>query len=210
MTFYSPTVTLQKNQSVTIPVTITPPDAPVGGQYGGYLVFTPNDGSPTLRVPFAGYIGDYQLRQVLTPTANGFPWLAKFTGTSYTNQSGGATYTMVGDDIPYFLVHHDHQARELRFDVYEAGSGKLWHTAYKEEFLGRNSTASSFFAYSWDGITTKGKNKQFVVPNGSYILRLYVLKALGDREQSGALGAVAVAGGDHRASVIGDSPGVMP
>lgn len=180
VTFYSPTVTLQKNQSVTIPVTITPQDAPVGGQYGGYLVFTPNDGSPTLRVPYAGYIGDYQLRQVLTPTANGFPWLAKFTGTSYTNQSGGATYTMVGDDIPYFLVHHDHQAREMRFDVFEAGSGKLWHTAYKEEFLGRNSTASSFFAYSWDGITTKGKNKQFVVPNGSYILRLYVLKALGD------------------------------
>ncbi len=180
VTFYSPTVTLQKKQSATIPVTITPAADQPGGQYGGYLVFTPNDGSPTLRVPYAGYIGDYQLRQVLVPTANGFPWLAKFTGTSYTNQPAGATYTMVGDDIPYFLVHQDHQARKLRFDVYEAGSGKLWHTAYQEDFLGRNSSATSFFAYSWDGITTKGKNKQITVPNGSYILRLYVLKALGD------------------------------
>ncbi|HEY5802699.1 MAG TPA: S8 family serine peptidase [Lysobacter sp.] len=180
VTFYSPTVTLTKNQSVTIPVTITPSAAPVGGQYGGYLVFTPNDGSPTLRVPFAGYIGDYQLRQVLVPTANGFPWLAKLSGGFFNNQPAGASYTMVGDDIPFFLVHHDHQAREMRLDVYEAGSGKLWYTAYKEEFLGRNSTSTGFFAYSWDGITTKNKNKQLVVPNGSYVLRLYVLKALGD------------------------------
>lgn len=180
VTFYSSTVTLQKKQSVTIPVTITPQAAPVGGIYGGYLVFTPDDGSPTLRVPYSGYIGDYQLRQVLVPTVNNFPWLAKLSGGVFTNQSAGASYSMVGDDIPFFLVHQDHQARKLRFDVYEAGSGKLWHTAYQEEFLGRNQAATSFFAYSWDGITTKGKNKQYVVPNGSYILRLYVLKALGD------------------------------
>lgn len=180
VTFYASTVTLTKKQSVTIPVTIAPPAEPVGGQYGGYLVFTPNDGSPTLRVPFAGYIGDYQLRQVLVPTVNGFPWLAKLSGGFFNNQPAGATYSMVGDDIPFFLVHHDHQAREMRLDVYEAGSGKLWYTAYKEEFLGRNSTSTGFFAYSWDGVTTKNKNKQIVVPNGSYILRLYVLKALGD------------------------------
>ena len=55
------------------------------------------------RVPYAGFIGDYQSIQVLVPTANGFPWLAKLTGASYFNQPAGASYSMVGDDIPFFL-----------------------------------------------------------------------------------------------------------
>ena len=180
--FGTGSLTLQAGASATVGVTITPPTAssiPAGGQYGGYLVFTPDDGSAILRVPYAGYVGDYQARQVLVPTANGFPWLAKLSGSSYFNQPGGATYDMVGNNIPFFLIHLDHQSRRMRMNVVAAGSGKSWHRALEDEYLGRNSSATGFFAFTWDGITTAG-NKSYIVPNGQYIVKLSVLKALGD------------------------------
>ena len=49
-------------------------------------MLTPQGGGETLRVPYAGFKGDYQITQVLTPTANGFPWLAQLVGTSYFNR----------------------------------------------------------------------------------------------------------------------------
>lgn len=177
--FGTSSVTLQPGATAIVGVTITPPAAPAGGQYGGYLVMTPDDGSATLRVPFAGYVGDYQLRQVLVPTANGFPWLARFSGTGYTNQPAGASYTMAGNDVPFFLVHLDHQSRKLQLDVTDANTGKTWHRALEDEYLGRNSTATGFFALSWDGLTTAG-NKTYTVPNGQYVVKMSVLKALGD------------------------------
>lgn len=177
--FGTGSVTLLPGATATVGVTITPPAASAGGQYGGYLVMTPDDGSATLRVPFAGYVGDYQLRQVLVPTANGFPWLARFSGTGYTNQPAGASYTMIGNDVPFFLVHLDHQSRKLRLDVTDANTGKPWHSALEDEYLGRNSTPTGFFALSWDGLTTAG-NKTYTVPNGQYVVKMSVLKALGD------------------------------
>jgi hypothetical protein len=178
--FGTSSVTLLPGATATVGATITPPtNMAVGGQYGGYLVMTPNDGSATLRVPFAGYVGDYQLRQVLVPTANGFPWLARFSGTGYTNQPAGASYTMAGNDVPFFLVHLDHQSRKMRLDVTDANTGKSWHRALEDEYLGRNSTSTGFFALSWDGITTSG-NKSYTVPNGQYVVKMSVLKALGD------------------------------
>lgn len=177
--FGSSSVTLQPGATATVGVTIAPATSPVGGQYGGYLVFTPDDGSATLRVPFAGYVGDYQARTVLAPTGNGFPWLAKLGGGSFTNRPGGATYSMVGDDVPFFLIHFDHQSRSVRMDVVEAGSGKSWHRALQTDHFGRNSSAGGFFSFSWDGMTTAGR-KSYVVPDGQYIVKLSVLKALGD------------------------------
>lgn len=179
VSFGTNSVTLQPGASATVDVTITPATGPVAGQYGGYLVFTPDDGSAVLRVPFAGYVGDYQARQVLAPNANGFPWLAKLGGGTFTNQPGGATYSMVGDDIPFFLVHFGHQSRTVRMDVVDAASGKSWHRAMQTDYLGRNSSATGFFSFSWDGVTTGGK-KSYVVPDGQYVVKLSVLKALGD------------------------------
>lgn len=180
--FGTDSLTLQAGARARVGVTITPPTGPVGGQYGGYLVFTPDDGSATLRVPFAGYVGDYQARQVLVPTANGFPWMASLSGGFYSNQPDGATYSMVGNDIPFFLMHFDHQSREVRMDVVDAVSGRNWHTAFETEYFGRNSTPTGFFAFSWDGITTVGTGrKSFVVPDGQYVVKVSVLKALGNK-----------------------------
>jgi subtilisin family serine protease len=172
-------LTVPAGGTATVSATIYPPSGPDRAQYGGYIIFTPQDGGLVYRVPFAGFVGDYQSIQVLTPTANGFPWLAKLIGNSYYNQASGGTFTMVGTDIPYFLIHFDHQSRLMRMEVFDAVKGKAWHRAFQESYLPRNSTSTSFFAFPWNGTTTAG-NKTYTVPDGQYIVKLSVLKALGD------------------------------
>jgi minor extracellular serine protease Vpr len=126
-------------------------------------------------------VGDYQSIQVLVPTANGFPWLAGLDGGSYYKVTGPADwyYTMVGDDVPFFLVHFDHPSRLFRLDIYDAASGKLLGEGFEDEYLPRNSTAGGFFAISWDGTVIKGK-KSVPLPNGTYTAKISVLKALGN------------------------------
>ncbi len=177
--FSADTITVPAGGSANVDVTITAPASPDRGQYGGYIDIAEQGGGTSYGVPYAGFIGDYQSIQVLAPTANGFPWLAKLIGTSYFNQPGGATYSMTGNDIAFFLVHLDHQARRLRLEVFDANTGKAWHRVSTDEYLPRNSTATGFFAFSWDGITTNA-NKTNVVPNGQYVVRMTATKALGD------------------------------
>lgn len=177
--FSSPSVTVPAGGTATVEATIYAATGPTFGQYGGYIVFTPQGGGQVYRVPFAGFVGDYQSIVVLEPTPYGFPWLAKLIGGYYYNQPDGATYTMADGDIPYFLIHLEHQSRRLRMEVFDANTGKAWHRAYEEEYLPRNSTSTSFFAFTWDGLTTNG-NKVNVVPDGQYVIKLSVQKALGD------------------------------
>ncbi len=86
---------------------------------------------------------------------------------------------MKDGDIPYARVHLDHQARRLRLEVRDAATGQSWHRAYEQEYLPRNSTAAGFFAFAFDGTTTRGK-EELTVPNGRYVLVLTVEKALSD------------------------------
>lgn len=180
VTFSAPSVTVPAGGTAAVDVSITPNAALADrSQYGGWVVFTPQGGGQTLRVPFAGFKGDYQSIQVLVPTVNNFPWLAKLSGTTFQNQPSGAVYTFAGGDIPYFVVHLDHQSRELRLEVFDANTGKAWHRAYSQNYVGRNSGAATFFSFAWDGTTTAG-NKTYTVPNGQYIVKMTVRKALGD------------------------------
>lgn len=178
--FDAASLTVPSGGSGTLGVAITPSSGPSGGLYGGYVVLTPDDGGQEVRVPFGGYIGDYQDRTILTPTANGFPWLARLTGGSYFNRPDGETYSMVdGFNVPYFLVHFDHGVQQLRMDVADAASGKSWHRAFDDRYIQRNTTAGGFFALAWDGVTRSG-NKAYTVPDGQYVVTVSVLKPLGD------------------------------
>ncbi len=179
VTFSSSSVTVAAGASATVDVTIAPGGFTPKSLYGGYIVVTPQGGSSVYRVPYAGFVGDYQSIVVLAPTAYGFPWLATYNGTSYIKQPTGATYTMVGNNIPYFLVHFDHGVQVFRMTVVDANTGQSWHWADNERYLGRNSGANSFFAIPWDGTTFAGK-KIYSLPNGQYTLTISVLKALGD------------------------------
>ena len=55
----------------------------------------------------------------------------------------------------------------------------VWHRAFESVYLPRNSAATSFFAFAWDDTTVAGK-KTYVVPNGADVIKVSVLKALGD------------------------------
>ena len=177
--FSTPTVLVPAGASVPVDVIITAhPAAANRSLYGGYIVVTPDSGA-AYRVPYAGLAGDYQSFVVLAPTANGFPWLARCSPTTCSRvPPSPSTFTFVGNDVPQILVHLDHQSRYLRVEVIDT-AGKSWHRAMDLPYMGRNATAGGFFALPWDGVTTAG-NRTYTVPNGSYILRMTVLKALGD------------------------------
>ena len=183
VTFNVPSVTVPRNGSASFNVTIDAnQDLPERSIYGGYIVLTPRDGSAVYSVPFSGFKGDYQSTQVLTPTANGFPWLAQLVGGFYQNRNAtGATYTMVGDDIPLFLLHLDHLSPRIRLEAFDAVTGKVWNKVSDDEFVTRNSTPGGFFAFAWDGTTFVRKGRDATaVPNGQYVVKVSVLKALGD------------------------------
>ena len=179
VTFSAPSVTVPAGGEATVDVTITAnAGLPDHSLYGGYLKVTPRGGGQVVRVPYAGFKGDYQSIQLFTLA--GFPQLAKLVGGSLTLQPGGATFTLKDDDVPFILVHLNHQSRLVQFTV-EDLQGKDWHTAFSADYVPRNSAANSLFVFTWDGVTTVGKGKKtFTVPNGQYRLTLSVLKALGD------------------------------
>ena len=172
-------VTVLAHGVATLNATIYAATGPQYGQYGGYIVFTPQGGGQVYRVPFAGFVGDYQGIQVLTSGGVGFPAVGNTTnGATFSFAAPGRVFNMTGFDIPYFLVHFDHQARTFRIDIYSE-NGKAWHRAYNEEYLPRNSAAASFFAFPFDGTTVAGK-KTYTVPDGTYYAVISVLKANGD------------------------------
>jgi minor extracellular serine protease Vpr len=195
--FSAPSVTVPAGGSATVNATITPATGPTNGQYGGYIVFTPQGGGQVYRVPFAGFVGDYQGIQVMT---GGFPVLGRLNscapaallrgldcfGTGgYSGLPAGATFNLTAaiGQTPYFLVHLEHQVRKLRAEVFSTG-GKAWHRIFDEDYVGRNSVSTTpgpgtFFAFPWDGTTVAG-NKAYTVPDGQYVVKISVLKALGD------------------------------
>ena len=180
--FPQPTLTVPARWFAFLPVTITAASTPDHGFYGGYIVLTPLGGGTTLRVPYAGFVGDYQSVQVLKPLAYGFPWLTKFDGDTYYKQVDGASFSMANDDVPTLLVHFDYQSRLVQMEVFDAHTGRNWHIAQRFEYFGRNS-ANGYYALPFDGTTTTmSGRKTFVVPNGSYVIKLSVLKALGHED----------------------------
>jgi hypothetical protein len=176
--------------------------------YGGYIVITPRGGE-AVRVPYSGFKGDYQSIQVVKPTvlvrpdkqpSLPLPWLATLVGdatkcpapndfvlldptgvltSGFCNRSSGATFTLKDGDVPYVVAHLDHESRLVRMEVRDALTGKDWHRALELPYFARNGTATSFFGFSWDGVTVAG-NRLYTVPNGKYQIVLTVIKALGD------------------------------
>jgi minor extracellular serine protease Vpr len=181
--FTNASVTVAAQRDKEIKVVITPPTGPDKALYGGWIVLTPHDGDgQVLRVPFAGFVGDYQSIQALAPTANGFPWLAKLIGTSLFKQTAGAVYTLASGDVPYVLIHFDHQVQQIQLKVLDAVTGHSMHFIDNSKYIQRNSTASGFFYWTFDGTTLSADlQRTFTVPNGNYVIEVRALKALGDR-----------------------------
>ncbi len=78
----------------------------------------------------------------------------------------------------------------MNLDIVEATKLKAWGRALTEDYYPQSSAtvasgdaAGATFTFGWDGTTTL--NKTFVeVPNGKYLIKLSVLKALGDASRA--------------------------
>ena len=198
VSFSSPSVMVPRNGRGIVDVTITPnPAMPDKGVYGGYIKFTPRGGGQEYRVPYAGFKGDYQSIQVLTA---GFPLLGRlaacnqpgilrgsecFGGGSYDLPPAADPFTFVTglNETPMFLVHLDHQARSLELEIFKADNDNRVGTGLEEDFLPRNSTATSFFPFAWDGNAKKSGNIG-PVADGTYYGVITVQKALGSKTET--------------------------
>lgn len=190
-------------RAIINPASYPDPDlgAPFGatdfGLYGGYITLVPQDGGEVVRVPYAGFVGDYQRIEHMSPGAYGMPWLTVLIDDTYYKVDGPEdwVYSMEGDDVPYFLIHFDHQVEYLEAKVYEAGSGvpvhPVFNTVFDFDYLPRNASATGFFSFGWDGerlhsnglghVKKNGVPKTKTVPDGVYTIEIRALKANGDR-----------------------------
>jgi subtilisin family serine protease len=198
--------------SLTVPARATArvgidiaPDAGLseGAAYGGFLVFTPTDDGPPLRVPYGGYKGDYQTVPVLTPTTQGFPWLARQTDVTatggvhpvYAKQDAGAVFTMApvtfgarsGSDIPFVLVHLNNFARRIRVEVLRPGRKRSLGVALEQDYVPRDQVENLLSASWWlssplpfDGTVRRGR-RHVRLPDGDYQLLISAERPLSRR-----------------------------
>jgi hypothetical protein len=167
--FSAPSVFVPAGGTASVQATIYPASGPDLGTYGGYIVLTPQGGGQVFRVPFAGFVGDYQALPIFDANPYGLPW----------SVGCESPCTMVGGDVAEFWVNLGHQVRKFRMEVFDANSGKAWHRAYVDDYVGRSQAENFIFSFPWDGTTFNG-NKTNVVPDGDYVVVISVLKALGD------------------------------
>jgi minor extracellular serine protease Vpr len=174
--FQPATLSLKAGQQRDVRVTLTPPTGPDLATYGGYIVLTPREGGQVYRVPYAGFVGDYQALPVLDANPFGLPWLLE-------SADGDFVYTMADGDYPELWVNLGHQVELLTIEAFDAATAKSLFWVDQAEYVGRNSASNSIFSWVWDGTTTPGKEgkKLFTAPDGDYVLVLKVLKALGDK-----------------------------
>jgi minor extracellular serine protease Vpr len=176
--FSTTSVTVPAGGSATVDVTINPATEPGLGQYGGYIVFTPQADGQTYRVPFAGFVGDYQALQVLAPGSWGFPLLVTY---NWSTCEDGHVFSMLWDDFPYVLATFQHQSSLVRMEILPVGDLDKEYdlTVFQAEFFGRNTNTSYVNEFIWDGTAVKNHQRS-ALPDGDYQLQLTVLKALGD------------------------------
>lgn len=183
------TVTVQPGATHVFDVTFTgpamDPDMLVGLQYGGYLEFEPTGetAGDILRVPYAGYAGDYQDRPVLMdgPFAFTLPVLGVHLGGGDYNvfpvtDEEDPVYTLVGEDDPVILAEFGHQARQVELTAYQANAdgsqGAEVGVVSTEDYLRRSGIPGDFLTFAWDG-TFEGET----VADGSYLLEMTITKA---------------------------------
>ncbi|WP_304502684.1 S8 family serine peptidase [Brachybacterium sp. ACRRE] len=179
----SRSVTIQPHRSALVTARISEDFGEDGIIYGGWIQLTSDD--EDLSVPFAGMSGDYQNVEVLG-AHDGLPVLGKAQGENIVPVSGeDATYSMSGDDVPYVLFYLDYPVERLDVAVYHAkadgSKGKLVNpkvgTVSSESKWGRSSETE---ALPWDGTYQTAKGKTVSAKDGTYIIEVRVLKALGD------------------------------
>ena len=206
-------VTVPAGATRRIDVSITPnPGLSEGALYGGYLVLTPDVGDQPLRVPFAGYKGDYQAVPATTPTTKGYPWLARRTGIAvesgairpvYTKLEDGAVFTLApstlttappgpisraGADTPYVLVHMNNHANRIRVEVFSTRRRASLGEAFEARLIPRNAVEngvrppSALVTALPLDGTVRRGHRREKLSDGEYYLVMTVERALAERD----------------------------
>jgi subtilisin family serine protease len=194
--FSAASVTVPAFGSAKLTATITAnPALPDKGIYGGYIVFKA-EGAQTLRVPYAGFKGDYQSLVAIPTDPNNSPAIGFVDAAGdLALADDGQTFTLAGGDLPLLIIHLDHQVRKLRAVIVDVATDQPVHSSKNRavdiEFMPRNTTPTGIFVFPWDGTritkVNRGAGDDFgtvlsskPVPNGSYRLVIKALKALGN------------------------------
>ncbi|MEG3614242.1 S8 family serine peptidase [Isoptericola haloaureus] len=206
--FSATEVTVPAGESAEVDVTITSPGFD-GFEviYGGFVEITGDDGSE-VTVPYAGFDGDYQDIEAITPIDLGdgemidVPWVSRITecaefvefdcidpaGTF--SEAGGESFTLDWvdglPDYPYVVAHFNHQVEDFEISVIDSkGRTKGAFTVAADlGSLGRSETSAGIQAFVWDGTATKKRGNTEVtktLKDGDYQLHIDALKANGDR-----------------------------
>jgi minor extracellular serine protease Vpr len=185
--FSQPSVTVPAGGQATVTASVSvDPSTPDGETYGGYIQLTPRGNGDTVTIPFAGFKGDYQAQRVLTDGGKGYPWLASTDGTDFNQiTADGHVFTMTGTDFPTLVFHLNLPVPQLNVQVENADGSfvhPVFNSAIKASFLGRDGSPSGFETFAWDGSRGQdnGNQKIGALPNGTYMLKLSVLKPLGN------------------------------
>jgi subtilisin family serine protease len=174
--------------SVTVPAksiayfkaTIHPATGPDKAQYGGYIYLTPTVGGFALTIPFAGFIGDYQSIPVLYADAYDMPWLVSYNSDAFPlTDPSEWTFSMDGDDIPFFWFILNHQSQKMVIKIYDATTDYNWGKAVKETYLPRSPSLNNYYEWAFDGYTVK-RGVTMKVPDGTYYAVARILKANGN------------------------------
>jgi hypothetical protein len=174
MTIASPTVTVPARATVNVTVNITPPAGAQGDIFGGYVTFTSDDGYPTLRVPYMGYLGDYQADDLLAFNNYDFPWLAALGSDGYLHRMENMTLNPVAGEQAYVVYNLARQASQVKLTARQTRGRNV--KVYDLRWVGRNGNPNEFDYLTWDGRDARGN----MVPQGDYILMLDVLRPMGD------------------------------
>ena len=188
VTFDRPTVTVEARSSATFSVTITAPeDVPDATIYGGFIELSPQTSdSNMVRIPFAGFKGDYQDLPVLgvapfltdtdsTVTVDGDPPNVPIYLSEVETIEAGQRYSMVGSDVPTFAFGLQHQAQRVTAEIIPQGS-LSWLGAqpgFRIELVPR-SQPGNVFVFGLGDIDASG------LPDGRYTIRISILKANGN------------------------------
>ncbi|GAA4885007.1 cell wall-binding repeat-containing protein [Serinicoccus chungangensis] len=201
----APSVVVPAGASVEVPMTITSPavDGEMGPIFGGYVTFTTGEGeeADSYSVAYGGHAADLQETEVLAdmvdadgavtvelPALGAVADCAIWQGYECVDPAGsydlveeGTTFSMEQDDAPQFLVHFEHQARRMEWEVFAANEdgtkGESLGTVAEVDYLARSATRNGFSAYPWDGMMIDDNGAKVRVPDGDYVMEIVVTKA---------------------------------
>ncbi|HEV8335903.1 MAG TPA: S8 family serine peptidase [Candidatus Polarisedimenticolia bacterium] len=160
----------------TVEIGFTPPEGlPEGSLFGGFLAIAPEGAGRTVRVPYAGFQGDYQSIVAMNPDASPFGNPILRPDFEF-GPSSPLTIEPLHHQAAIVLFHLRHPVRRLRLELFDTPSGRSRGRLAEAGYFPRNGTAEEFFFLFWDGRDSQGDP----LPAGSYVLRLAAQKALGD------------------------------